>query len=126
MKQILISLGSNTNQTDNICKAIELIAHIATGITCSEKVWTAPIGMVSDRFLNCIVSGYTTMSLDELTNATKSIEKLCGRTKGDKDKGIIKIDIDILRYNNETLHPADWERDYIKHLVAGLSIAACH
>lgn len=35
----------------------------------------------------------------------------------EKDKNIVKIDIDILLYGDKRLHDKDWTRGYVKELM---------
>ena len=47
----------------------------------------------------------------------KNIEIECGRTDASKSEGIIPMDIDVLKYGDNTEHVEDWQRDYIKILI---------
>lgn len=40
-----------------------------------------------------------------------------GRTQEDRTAGIVRIDLDLLQYDNDRYHLRDWERDYIKKLL---------
>jgi len=51
----------------------------------------------------------------------KYIERCIGRTAENSMKGIIAIDIDILKFNDTRLHTGDWQRDYIQKLIKNIS-----
>ena len=50
----IIALGSNHNQEENISKAQTLLKQRFKNVKFSDKQWTEPIGITSDKFLNCI------------------------------------------------------------------------
>lgn len=120
MHNIIIALGTNTEHEHNINNALCLLNDVVFDITCSRRLWTAPIGMVSDRFLNMLVSGRCYLTLPDLYDTIKSIEAKCGRLDADKKRGIVKIDIDILQYDKQREHAGDWQREYIKTLIKEL------
>ena len=47
----------------------------------------------------------------------KSIEKIMGRQPSHKANGIVIIDIDLIKWNNEVLKPDDFKRDYMNELL---------
>ena len=114
--RVVIALGSNIGQRAAMDMALRQLGGIVAGGRSTGAVWTEPIGMQSDRFLNCLFAGTTTMGLAELTAVTKDIERRCGRTVAEAAAGLIRMDIDILEYGGRRLRPADWERTYIKQL----------
>ena len=58
--EIMISLGSNTNQEANIKTAIEELKKEFNDIHFTEPIWTEPIGVQSDKYLNSLAS-FTTL-----------------------------------------------------------------
>ncbi len=117
MHEVIIALGTNTDHKPNMDKAVCMLGDIITGMRQSRRLWTTPIDMACDMFMNMIVSGSCALELEDLYSAIKNIEKKCGRNHDDKKKHIVKIDIDILKYDKRKEHPADWEREYIKTLI---------
>lgn len=117
---VIIALGTNTGHEANLDKAIKLLGRIVGGMKASRRLWTAPIGIESDRFMNQVVTGTCSMSLDELTAVTKRIEAACGRTAESTARGIVTADIDILQYDGIKSHRDDWDREYIKTLIKEL------
>ena len=44
----------------------------------------------------------------------KQIEKENGRLPEDKQQGIVKLDIDLLKYDDSILKPKDMEKDFVQ------------
>lgn len=86
-------------------------------IVFSKQLWTSPVDIKSDKFLNCMLFTHTSYKLDEVERSMKELERICGRTKEEKDVNIVKIDIDILQYGDQKLHNKDWAREYVKELM---------
>jgi 2-amino-4-hydroxy-6-hydroxymethyldihydropteridine diphosphokinase len=68
-------------------------------------------------YLNQLVYATTALEVEELIEALKAIERQMGRTAEDRRQGIVRIDLDLMQYNDERHHLRDWERPYIKALV---------
>lgn len=117
-KRIIISIGSNFNQTENIDFAKrQLSTVLEDDIVFSKEIWTMPVGIVSDKFINCICVSSTSHTYTQMKNAFKHIEKQCGRSKKNNMGNKIPLDIDILMYDEEKFHTDDWSREYIKRLI---------
>lgn len=118
-KKLILSLGSNINHKKNIDQAVSLLQKMFGNdkIVSSRQLWTNPIDIKSDKFLNCILFIYTSYGLDYIEKGMKELEQICGSSKVERDKNIIKIDIDILMYDNKRMHEKDWSRGYIKDLM---------
>ena len=70
---------------------------------------------------NCHRQRHTTLTLQQLTQLTKDIERMCGDTKEVRNHNIVNIDIDILQYGDTRLHVDDWNRPYIATLLKQLN-----
>jgi len=57
------------------------------------------------------------MTPEQVTEALKQTEIRMGRTNEDRRQGIVRIDLDLMRYDDQRHHVKDWERDYIKKLL---------
>lgn len=116
--ELILSIGSNCSQKDMVCRAKEQINKLLDGSArYSEEVWTEPVGIKSDLFLNCLCFGRTAFDCDTLRRRLKDIEHNCGRTDDERRRNIVRIDIDILRYGDRIMPKEDWNRDYIKKLL---------
>ena len=110
---VIIALGSNVSR-DCLIRSRQLMEAWLTVTGESDIITTSPIGMpASPDFHNQLLTATTRLSLDSLTHHTKETEAALGRSHG---TGVVTIDIDIMRYDDIILHPADWNREYIKNL----------
>jgi 2-amino-4-hydroxy-6-hydroxymethyldihydropteridine diphosphokinase len=120
-RQLIIALGSNIHQEQNMRKAIDLLQEYFSGkMVFSRMMWTDPIGVESDKFLNCLAKVSTTMSLDAISRLLDNIEKSLHSTKEEHRQSIVKIDIDIIKYGRDRHHEKDWSRPYINTLYQEL------
>lgn len=115
---IVISIGSNFEQEVHVEEAKRALGIFFPDITFSQALWTEPVGMESDDFLNLLAVASTHRPLADVEAILKNIEKSCGRKPLDKEMGMVKMDLDILLYDKMRLHEHDWERAYIKKLLA--------
>lgn len=123
MTEILLALGSNYEQKRNMRKAKMLLREaFGDSLRFTEDMWTEPIGIDSDRFLNCLGTAKTTLSQAELTDLLKLTERICGDTAELRRRNIIVMDIDLLRFGQTKLHAADWQRAYISRLIKSFDI----
>ena len=117
-RKIIISLGSNFEQEKYIRKGMELLAGSFPGIRFSSLLWTEPLGIQSDKFVNAMALATTDLDEDAVVEILKKAEVTCGRMPEDKALNIVKIDLDLLQYGCGRRKVADWNRSYIKQLAA--------
>ena len=118
-----LCLGSNFYRIAHMAYAQrDLKKHFPT-IRFSEEMETEAIG---SRFLspfsNQVASFETTLSSEEVRAILKQIERDLGRLPEEKPQGVIRIDIDLLMYDDCVLKPADLERDFVKEGLKSLSL----
>lgn len=116
MKQhiCLICLGSNTNREQNILFAQKELKRYFETITFSKEQDTAPLFYTNRaRFTNQVASISTPLSIEEITTIFKRIEAYVGRLPQDKTNEIVKLDIDLLTYDELVLKEKDLKREYI-------------
>ncbi len=119
--KIIISLGSNMLPEYHINQAVCLLRQTFGELIVTRQLWTEPVGMESScKFLNMLVMASTAWSMQQVQEELKRIEVLCGRKPEDKAKGIVVVDADLLLYNDKRCHLGDWQRDYVKILMAEL------
>lgn len=117
-KKLILLLGSNFNQESCISEAMSKLEDMFNhDVIFSRQLWTNPIEIESDMFLNCIAFTQTAHKLEQVKRAVKNLEHICGNTKRARNRNIIKMDIDILQYDNQILHERDWTREYVKELL---------
>lgn len=115
--EIVIALGSNDRQEINMLTAKQLLRQLFSDIEFTKSVWTKPIGIESDRFLNCLAIAHTKHREPQMKSALKRIQLRCGDTRSLRTINIVRMDIDILLFDHQRLHEKDWERPYIKNLM---------
>ena len=115
----LLCLGSNYNRHLHMEEARKALMELFPTIRFSEEMITEAIG---DKFLspfsNQVAKLETSLTIEEIQNLLKKIEKDNERLPEDKEQGIVKLDIDLLMYDDLTLKPNDMEKDYV---VKGIS-----
>lgn len=104
----IIALGSNSNQEENISKAQILLKQRFEGINFSDAQWTEPIGIKSDKFLNCLGTFETDISLTQVKQCLKEIEQTMGDSHESHQKGNVLIDIDLAQYGEEVVKEIIW------------------
>lgn len=119
MKQtrVLLALGTNNGQEINLKKAKKIICELLTGCQFTPCLWTEPIDIVSDRFLNALAIGTTALSMEQLQAKLKQVERALGDNKGQHRDGVVNMDIDLLQYGRRRLKPEDWQKPYIQELI---------
>ena len=120
--QVILSLAANRCQKHNLAKArLSLGKVLCHPIFFTDELWTEPINSTRrDPYLNQLAAATTTMTLDELTQRLKAMERQFGRTPEKRRLGIVPIDIDVLRYDGLRLHERDWQRSYVSKLLPQL------
>ena len=104
----IIALGSNSNQEENISKAQILLKQRFKGIKFSVAQGTEPIGIKSDKFLNCLGTFETDISLTQVKQCLKEIEQTMGDSHESHQKGNVLIDIDLAQYGEEIVKEIIW------------------
>lgn len=115
--RVLLCLGSNLQQAKHINAAQRMLSDVFDNVRYTRSLWTDPIGISPDRYLNCLATLQTELSYQAVNALLKSMEQQLGRTIEDKAKHIAKIDIDILQYDDTPYHLQDRERNYVKLLL---------
>lgn len=116
-QKLLIALGTNVNQKQNIQKAMDLLRKTWHDILFTNLKWTKPIGMDTDLFYNCLAYTKVDEDLSQVQQILKNIEKACGNTEINRGHQKIQMDIDILMFGTHKLHEQDWQRSYIHELI---------
>jgi 2-amino-4-hydroxy-6-hydroxymethyldihydropteridine diphosphokinase len=115
--KIIIAIGSNVNAAANLETAEEALRKTLKDVRFSRCVTTTPIGIQSDKFLNELAFAHTNHGMPQIERSLKYIEKMCGSTAAEHRRGIVKMDLDLLLFENNKQHPKDWNRSYIKRLL---------
>ena len=121
MHQVILSLGANYEAEKNLPEARKSLGQILFSPVYTDAIWTEPIASKrTDFYLNQLVKAQTNLGFDALIKAIKEIEIRHGRTLEEREKDIVRIDIDVLEYDGVRHHLRDWERPYVKDLLPQL------
>ena len=121
MNKVLLCIGTNEDTETNLRLCHQLLNSSFGEISYSDTSVTTPYGAhYKNDFLNQLAVIYTDQDKEEVHLQLKSIERQMGRHPQDKEKGIVKIDIDLVIWNEEVLKPADVSRKYIVDLLPSL------
>lgn len=121
MNTVIVGLGSNLDKEKNIEIAGRLLSGYFISIRFSETVYTEPVEIdTPSLFLNQVAIALTPDSPDKIIAVFKQMEIFMGRKQGDKAKGNIPIDIDLLQWNDQILKPQDLQRPYVQSALAGM------
>lgn len=118
---ILLALGSNVAAELHIEQAKARLSAVFPQLRFSRSLITPAIGIVSPPFMNCLAEGYCSAPLEEVIVALKDIEAQMGSVSEERKKDIVKIDIDLLQFDDTKRKADDWSRDYIQLLLNELS-----
>lgn len=120
----LICMGSNTSSRQKIALARNELSTIFPDILFGKEMMTTPLFFKKNESLFCNQLGVfsTTFSIEEVKIRFRKIEKLAGRLPSDKIMEVVKLDIDLLKYDETILKPNDLQRDYIKKGLDDLEV----
>ena len=104
----LLCMGSNTNRYAQLSVAREALRTTFPDIHFGEMMETEAVG-----------SGFHSPFSNQLAKLFKELERRSGRIPEDKAQGVVKLDIDLLVFDNKILKPEDMEREYIRR---GMSV----
>ena len=119
-----LCLGSNFYRIAHMAYAQRELKKHFPAIRFSGEMETEAIG---SRFLspfsNQVASFETTLSAEEVRVILKQIEHDLGRLPEEKSQGIVRIDIDLLMYDDCVLKPQDMERDFVIEGLKSLTLS---
>ena len=118
MHKVVLSIASNRFQKANLLKARQRLGEMLVDVKYTSELWTEPSGSCRrDLYLNQLACGSTTLTEQQLNEQLKQVESDFGRDEVARRLGIVPIDLDILMFNNQRRHLADWDRHYVKSLL---------
>ena len=111
----LLCIGTNYYRTTYMAYArLDLKKHFPN-IRFSTEVETEAIGShFLSPFNNQVAIFETTLSAEEVRTILKQIECDHGRLPTDKSYGVVRMDIDLVKYDDLVLKPEDMEREFVK------------
>ena len=110
----LLCVGCNLDRTAHMTSARRDLENHFPGIRFGTEMETEAIG---SGFLSPVCNQgallRTPLSAQEVRTLLKRIEQNHGRMPEDKAQGIVKLDIDLLKYDDVVLKPADLDKPYV-------------
>lgn len=114
MAEIYLSIGSNINRHKNIYSCLQQLQTDFPDIVFSKIYETPAEGFKGDPFFNLAAKHTTDLSPQDLDRHLKTIEDNHARDRKSKKFSSRTLDIDLLLYDQQNLHPAmDVPRDEI-------------
>ena len=111
----LLCLGSNLDGATRLSAARHTLLSHFPDIRFSQEMVTEAIGTgFLSPFHNQVARLTTPLSAEEVRAILKGIEQVQGRLPEDKANGIVKLDIDLLVYDETVLKAKDLEREFVK------------
>lgn len=109
--KITLAIGSNILQERNVAEAQSRLRLLLPGIVFGEALWTTPVGIQSDRFLNLLAYADTPLALDKLQEGLKAIEHEMGDSHENHQQGRVIIDLDVAEYDGRTVKEVMWIKE---------------
>ena len=123
-KKFILALGSNSNREQSMAKAMAMLQEELGDMTFTPMVETEAIGMEAPPFLNCLALGESDMTKRNINSVLKQIEQVCGDNATQRAECRIVMDIDLLLLGSKKYHLNDWDRNYVRELMAMLPDSA--
>ena len=110
----VLCLGSNLDAATRMLAARSVLLSHFPDICFSQEMVTEAIGSgFLSPFHNQVARLTTPLDAASVRNLLKGIEQAQGRLPEDKPNGIVKLDIDLLKYDDCVLKPKDMEREFV-------------
>ena len=126
MTQVLLSLGSNL-AWDEAVRMLEGVRAPLTllcpGMRFSSIYATAAEGHSTGTYANCMAVAETPTDLATLEQACKRLEAELGRTDETRRRGLVPIDIDVVRYGDTVVRPTNFAHTYMRRGLEELGLA---
>ena len=107
-------MGSNFDAATRLSAARSVLLSHFPDICFSQEMVTEAIGSgFLSPFHNQVARLTTPLDAASVRNLLKGIEQAQGRLPEDKPNGIVKLDIDLLKYDDCVLKPEDMEREFV-------------
>ena len=108
MARAFVGVGSNIDPTENVKKALRLLAQEMRVVAVSTVYETEPEGRRRQpRYYNCVVEVETEAPPAELKRALQGIEESLGRVRTADKYASRTIDLDVLAYDELSVQAPD-------------------
>ena len=100
MPKIYISIGSNQDAENRVRFGVEQLGYYFSELELSKVYESEAVGFDGENFLNLVASAKTQMTVSQVDQAFKQIEKAAGRVRGGAKFSNRTLDIDLLLYDD--------------------------
>jgi 2-amino-4-hydroxy-6-hydroxymethyldihydropteridine diphosphokinase len=100
---ILISVGSNIDREYYTRASLKALAKHFSSIRCSSVYESESVGFAGSPFYNLVVSANTALSVGEVCQILKEIEREHGRKHHEKKFCSRTLDLDLLTYDDKVI-----------------------
>lgn len=121
----IIAAGSNTADAHiRVEEALRAVAIMARGaVRASRSMLTEPVDFpTTSPFVNLVAEVRTPLAPSQVHQRLKAIEAAAGRRPGDKARGRVVVDVDVVAVDGRVTRPADWGRAYVRTLAGELGL----
>ncbi len=117
LQKAIISIGSNSaDRQAQMQQALDFIQTILEDARHTDIYPTAPCYGAHGEYLNAVVTGYTTLTSQEIEQRAKMYERERGRRP---HSAIVPIDIDLVSLGSILVRPRELQRPYF---VQGMTL----
>lgn len=113
MTECILTLGSNCPAKEEMMAAATrwLASHFPAAAS-SGIYRTRALNGVAPDYLNMVVKVRTALEAERLIQLGKEFEAECGRSAESKRRGIVEMDVDLVKYGKTILRPEEFTRTY--------------
>lgn len=116
MNRAVICLGSNVAESEEaLLSTAESLRGMSEDCVVSGLYTGPSYNGIGADYTNIVMAATTRLSLEQLTEITRSLEKLRGRTPESKQSGVMPLDADIIEWNGRTEKPSDIALPHFTH-----------
>ncbi len=108
-----ISLGSNVSAA-YIRLARTYLEGLFPGILFGQEVYTLPVGLSNPAYFTNQTACFTTvLAPEEIRPVLKHLERRSGRSAAEVSREIIRLDVDLVKYDDRVLKAEEWRRLFL-------------
>lgn len=109
----VISVGSNVgNGREMVARGLDFLGALLGSVNTSEIYTTESVSLGDNSmYFNAVVSGFSILSIDEITVALKAWERRIGRIPGSKK---VVGDMDLVVVDDVVVRRRDFDRTYFQ------------
>ena len=122
MHRCVVCLGSNYHSNEYMNHAREMLNNSFPGIRFASVQMTIPYDFKNpSMFCNQVATFTTKLEEEDLKLHIKNIERVCGRLPEDKRNEIVRIDIDLILFDEHIHKTEDYNRFYVQNGIRELN-----